>query len=101
MAKKEIVMATLHIEHPISDFGAWSAAFDRFADARRHAGVRRQRIQRPVDDPAYVIVELDFDTVGEADKFLGFLQQNVWASSQNAPALAGKPQTRLLEDVSR
>lgn len=33
-------MATLHIEHPITDFESWTAAFARFADARRQAGVR-------------------------------------------------------------
>lgn len=90
-------MATLRIEHSITDFGTWTAAFERFADTRRRAGVRQQRIQRPVDDPAYVVVDLDFDTVGEAEKFLGFLQAIVWASSENAPALGGKPQTRILE----
>jgi hypothetical protein len=93
-------MATLHIEHPITDFDTWNAAFARFADARRQAGVRHQRIQRPVDDPAYVVVDLDFDTVEEAEKFLGFLHANVWASSENAPALAGKPQTRILQAAS-
>jgi len=55
-------MATLHIEHPISDFETWNAAFARFAGARRRAGVRDQRILRPVGDPAYVVVDLDFDT---------------------------------------
>jgi hypothetical protein len=90
-------MATLHIEHPITDFDTWNAAFARFADARRRAGVRQQRIQRPVGNPAYVVIDLDFDTVGEAEKFLGLLEQNVWASSENAPALAGRPQTQILE----
>ena len=90
-------MATLHIEHPITDFDTWNAAFARFADARRQAGVRQQRVCRPVDDPAYVVVDLDFDSVADAEKFLGFLQENVWASSENAPALAGKPQTQILE----
>jgi hypothetical protein len=93
-------MATLHIEHPITDFDAWNAAFARFADARRKAGVRQQRIQRPVNDPAYVVVDLDFDTAEEAERFLGFLRANVWASSENAPALAGKPQTRILQAAS-
>ena len=90
-------MATLHIEHPITDFGIWNAAFARFADARQHAGVRGQRVLRPVDDPAYVVVDLDFDTVEQAERFLGFLRANVWAATQNAPALAGKPQARVLE----
>ena len=26
-------MATLHVEHPITDFESWAAAFARFADA--------------------------------------------------------------------
>ncbi len=30
-------MATLHIEHPITDFETWNEAFDRFAEARRQA----------------------------------------------------------------
>jgi hypothetical protein len=88
-------MATLPIEHPITDFDTWNTAFARFAGARRQAGVRQQR--RPVDDPAYVIVDLDLDSVADAEKFPGFLQENVWASSENAPALAGAPQARILE----
>jgi hypothetical protein len=42
---RELPMATLHIEHPITDFGTWNAAFARLADVRRQAGVRQQRIQ--------------------------------------------------------
>jgi hypothetical protein len=37
-------MATLRIEHPISDFGTWKAAFDRFAEARA-----KSRGARPPD----------------------------------------------------
>jgi hypothetical protein len=90
-------MATLHIEHPITDFGTWKAAFDRFAEARANSGVRGHRILRPVDDAHYVVIDLDFETVGEAEKFLGFLQTRVWASPQNAPALAGAPQAAILQ----
>jgi hypothetical protein len=90
-------MATLHIEHPVTDFATWNAAFARFAERREQAGVRQQRILQPVDDPAYVVVDLDFDTVAEAEKFLGFLQETVWGNSQNSPALAGAPQTRILQ----
>jgi hypothetical protein len=90
-------MATLHIEHPITDFGTWKAAFDRFAEAREKSGVRGHRILRPVDDAHYVVIDLDFQTVGEAERFLDFLRTTVWSSSQNAPALAGTPRTRILE----
>lgn len=90
-------MPTLHIEHPITDFAVWKSAFDRFAPMRKEAGVRRHRIQRPVDDPAYVVVDLDFDAAGQAERFLGFLRTRVWSSPENAPALAGTPHTLILE----
>lgn len=92
-------MPTLHIEHAIVDFELWNIAFDRFAAHRREAGVRRRRIHRPVDDPKYVVIDLDFDTTEDAQRFLEFLQMTVWPSAANAPALAGRPQTKILEPV--
>ena len=89
-------MATLHIEHAIADFALWKTAFDRFADARERAGVRRHRIMHPVDDPKYVVIELDFDTADEAERFLDFLRTRVWPSPENAPALVGAPHARVL-----
>ena len=90
-------MVTLHIEHRITDFDTWTSAFNRFADVRRDAGVRGQRVQRPVDDPTYVVIDLDFDTTDEAEAFLRFLNTNVWAIQDNSPALAGTPETMILE----
>jgi hypothetical protein len=90
-------MPTLHIEHAIVDFELWKAAFARFASARAGAGVLRHRVSRPVDDPCYVVVDLDFASADEARRFLAFLRANVWSSPANAPALAGAPQTRILE----
>jgi len=93
-------MPTLHIEHGIVDFDLWKAAFDRFADVRRQSGVRAHRVQRPIDDPRYVVIELDFDTTDEANAFANFLREKVWSSRENAPALAGHPQTRILDTVT-
>jgi hypothetical protein len=92
-------MATLRIEHSISDFTTWKGAFDRFSAARTQAGVRRYRIFRPVDDPAYVMLDLDFDQVSAAEAFLAFLRRDVWGSSQASPALVGSPQARIIETV--
>ena len=92
-------MPTLHIEHPITDIDTWTAAFNRFADARREAGVSGQRVQRPLDDPRYVLVDLDFDTAEEAEAFLRFLKSRVWGNQEAAPALAGTPETRILETI--
>ena len=89
-------MTTLHIEHPVTDFPTWRAAFDRFGPARADAGVRQFRIQRPLDDDHRVLVELDFDEAAGAAAFLGFLRDVVWAVPENSPALAGTPETRIL-----
>lgn len=92
------VMATLHIEHPITDYPTWRTAFDRFADVRARSGVRGHRVQQPVDDPHYVVVDLEFATAEEAERFRAFLRTTVWPSAANAPALAGSPQTMILEN---
>lgn len=90
-------MTTLHIEHAISDFALWREAFGRFAEARERAGVTAQRVAQPVDDDAYVVIDLDFDRAEQAQAFLDFLRANVWASRDSSPALAGEVQARLLE----
>jgi len=93
-------MATLHIQHPVTDFDTWTSAFQRFAGARHNAGVRAQRVQRPVDDPKYVVIDLDFDTAAEARSFQGFLIARVWADPENSPGLAGTPESMILEPVA-
>jgi hypothetical protein len=90
-------MPTLHIEHAITDFSTWLAAFGRFADARRNAGARDESVRQPVGDPHYVVVDLDFDTVDEATAFLQFLETVVWSNPANAPALTGSPRALVLE----
>lgn len=90
-------MAILHIEHPITDFVVWRGAYDAFAAHRHAAGVRTERVCRPVDDPHYVLVDLDFASCDQASAFLAFLNETVWASPTNSPALAGRPSGRVLE----
>lgn len=94
-------MPTLHIEHAVVSFHSWHAAFARFAEIRTRSGVRAQRVLRPVDDPAYVVIDLDFDTVAEATRFLEFLREQVWPSRDNAPALVGAVHTRILEPADQ
>jgi len=92
-------MTTLRIEHAIHDYGIWQQAFDSFAEARANAGVRSFAIRQPVDDPKYLMLDLEFDTAGPAEAFAQFLHQHVWSSPESSPALAGAPQTRILDLV--
>jgi hypothetical protein len=93
-------MATLHIEHSISDLPTWLGAFNRFEEAREQAGVRAQRVHQPVDDDKYIYVDLDFDSLEQAAAFKRFLEETVWASAEASPALAGTPTARILTDVT-
>jgi hypothetical protein len=92
-------MPTLHIEHPITDLDTWVAAFNRFAEARKGAGVTAQRVHQPTDDDKYIYVDLDFDSVEAAASFKGFLETVVWASPDNSPGLGGTPTARVLTEV--
>lgn len=89
-------MITLHIEHPITDYPTWRTAFDRFAPARTAGRVHAARVAQPIDDEHFIVIDLDFDTIEDATSFLDFLQDTVWASPSNAPALAGAPRTSIL-----
>lgn len=89
-------MATLHIEHAITDYATWKTAFDRFAERRTAAGVTGQRIHQPVDDPRYVVLQFDFGSAQQATAFRGFLESQVWSTPANSPGLAGSPRAVVL-----
>jgi hypothetical protein len=94
-------MATLHIEHAITDLATWQTAFDRFAERRRAAGVVAQRIHQRLDDDRYIVVQLDFPSVAQAAAFRRFLETQVWSTPANSPGLAGSPRAVVLEAVDR
>ena len=90
-------MTTLHIEVPITDLSAWKQSFGEHQQIRQDAGVKRTVVRHAAGDELSLTVDLDFDTAAEAEKFLGFLQDNVW---KNQPILAGEPQASILEPVA-
>ena len=91
-------MITVRIEHQIKSFEAWKRAFDADPVDRQGSGVRRYQVFRPLDDPAFVMIDLDFDTAGQAADFLTSMRR-VWASPQAAPALGGVPRASVVQTV--
>lgn len=91
-------MYVVQIEHPIRDFETWKAAFDRDPVQREASGVRRYQIYRPIDDPNYIAVDLEFDGHDQAEAFKAALE-TMWRSPQAAPALGGTPQARIVDVV--
>ena len=90
-------MPTLQIEHSVRDFDAWKAAFDSDPAGREQGGVASYRIFQPIDDPNYVIVDLEFDTSVEADAFQSALRE-LWKHVE-AEGMMAESRARILEEV--
>jgi hypothetical protein len=89
-------MYILRIEHPVPDFDGWKMAFDSDPVGREKAGVRRYRVLRPIDDPNYVMIDLEFDTASEAEALLAALRA-VWSRVEGTVIM--NPQARIVEAV--
>jgi hypothetical protein len=70
-------MPVVRIEHSVPNFGKWKQAFDRDPADRKGSGVRRYQIFRLQDDPNYVMIDLEFDSTGEAEAFSQKMQR-IW-----------------------
>ena len=91
-------MPVLQIEHPVRDFETWKTVFDGSQERRVVGRVRRYQVYRPVEDPNYVAVDLEFDSRGEAEAFkLGL--EALWRSAQAGPLLGGTPRARIVDIV--
>jgi hypothetical protein len=89
----------LQIEHAVRDYDAWKATFDSDPVGREQGGVRQYRILQPIDDPNYVIVDLEFDNSVEADEFRLALRE-LWARAE-ADGLITDSRERILEEMER
>ena len=87
-------MVILQIEHPVPDYNSWKKFFDSDPVNRKQSGVKRYRIFRQTDNPDYVIVELEFDNLGEAKKLLAALQQ-LWKQVEGK--IITGPKARIIE----
>ena len=89
-------MITVQIEHPIRDYSTWRLAFDRDPAGRQGAGVRRYRVYRPVGDPNYVLVELDFEAHEAAERFVAVMR-GIWKQVEGT--LIDGPRARIVECI--
>jgi hypothetical protein len=89
-------MTILRIEHPVRDYETWKKAFDADPVGRERSGVRRYWVMRPVDDPAYVLIDLEFDSPREAEALLSNMRM-VW--ERVSGTIMSDPQARIVESV--
>ena len=89
-------MPILQIEHPVSNFEGWKKSFDSDPVGRQQGGVRRYKISRRIDNPNFVIIDLEFDKLSDAETFLSSLR-NLWRSVEGK--VMNNPQARIIEVV--
>jgi hypothetical protein len=87
-------MPILRIQHAVPAFDAWKRAFESDPVDRKGAGVRRYRILRPVGNPNFVMVDLELDTVDEAEALLQKLRR-LWSGP--AQAVMRNPEAWIVE----
>lgn len=89
-------MIIVQIEHPVPNFDAWKQAFDSDPVGRERSGVRRYRVLRPIDNPNYAMIDLEFDNSSEAEAFLDAMRA-VWHRVEGT--IIESPRVRLVEAV--
>lgn len=89
-------MTTLRIEHKISNYDGWKKAFDSDPLNRKKSGVKRYRIYRPTDDEKFVIIDLDFDNLEQAQAAQTALQ-NIFPKIEGSIIFG--PQLRILNVI--
>ena len=87
-------MIILRIEHPVDDYERWKEAFDADPVDRRGSGVRRHSVMRAADDPHYALVDLEFETMAEAEAMRAALRE-LWRRVD----VMHDPRTRIIEVV--
>ena len=89
-------MIVLQIEHQVPDFDGWKKAFDSDPLDRKQSGVRSYRVFTTINNPNYVIIELEFDNLPEAEKMLENLKK-LWPQVEGKVMMS--PQARIIETI--
>lgn len=89
-------MYMLRIEHPVPNYEDWKQAFNSDPVVREKSGVRRYQILRPVDNPNFVMIDLEFDTVSQAEALLAAMRV-VWGWVEGTIMMS--PKSRIVESM--
>jgi len=89
-------MPIVRIEHAVPNFEKWKLAFDRDPADRKGSGVRRYQVLRSIDDPNYVLIDLEFDSMSQAEGFLVKMEQ-IWHGP--GKAVMQNPRAKIVDCV--
>ncbi len=96
LKKRGTKMPIVQIEHPVPNFDAWKKAFDSDPVGRERSGVRRYQVLRPIDNPNYAMIDLEFDSSSKAEAFLDAMRE-VWRRVEGT--IMESPRVRIVEVV--
>ena len=91
-------MPIVRIEHAVPGFEKWKQVFDSDPADRKGSGVRRYEILRAQDDPNYLMIDLEFDALAEAEAFLRKMER-IWSGP--GKAVMQNPRSRILDRVEQ
>jgi hypothetical protein len=89
-------MPILHIQHSVPSFEGWKRAFESDPMDRKGSGVRRYHVHRSVAEPNFVMIDLEFLTLSEAEALLARLR-HLWAGPGGA--VMRNPEAWIVETV--
>ncbi len=89
-------MPTLRIQHVVPNFEGWKRAFDNDPMDRAGSGVKKYQVSRSIADPNFVMIDLEFTSVKEAEAMLQRLQ-TLWAGPGGA--VMRDPQAWVIEPI--
>lgn len=62
-------MATMLVQHQVSDFAKWKAVYDSAVDLRKSNGELSDEIYRDADDPNSITLLFKWDSLERAKKY--------------------------------
>ena len=89
-------MTLLRIQHAVPNFDGWKRAFDNDPMDRQGSGVRRYHVYRSITDPNFVMIDLEFEATGDAERFLERLRQ-LWAGPGGS--VMRRPEAWIVETI--
>jgi len=89
-------MPIVRIEHAVPNYDMWKQAFDSDPADRKGSGVRSYQVLRSMDDPNYVMIDLEFDSMSQAEAFLVKMEQ-IWGGQ--GKSVMQNPRARIANCV--
>ena len=82
------------IRHPVQNYDTWKAVYDTMPPTSR--GAKFSRVNRSVDDSNMVVVVAGFDSLDEAEAFLGSAELR---EKMGEAGVVGEPRIEIYEEV--